>query len=245
MSFQMMNDDVEIISKLGDEPNEDDGLDAAGLKAKFDEAATLLKAAHNALVGALNAANAAESVGFGSDDIDGENVKDAMENLRTYLLEQMQDVSQGSVADGSITTDKLHGDAVTGAKIAAGTMRQDITGANVMTVRRSEFSSVTNGLKLHYFRPLGMVFIEGVVTVVPTAERQSATIDFDSYAPIPMDNDVYDICTDDATYRQASIVTGSNSTSLVVTLKNISQSSFGSSLKIKIAGWYFCDGEGS
>lgn len=242
MSFSIMNDDMEIVGKLGDEPNEDDGLDAAGLKAVFDQAGKLCKAAINKLIGELHNAAAAGNVGFTrSTAVPADNVQGAIENVQ----QQITGVSQGAVPNNSISTEKLVDDAVTGAKVAAGTMRQDITGTSVMTVRRSEFTSITNGLKLHYFRALGMVFIEGVITVVPSAERQSATIDFSNYAPLPMGNDVYDICTDDATYRQAAIVTGSSGTSLVVTLKNISESSFGSSLKIKVAGWYFCDGEGS
>jgi len=243
MSFQLMNDDVQIISKLGDEPNEDDGLDAAGLKAKFDEAATLLKAAHNTLVAALNAVNAAESVGFDSDDIDGANVKAAMENLRSDLVTQMQSITQGGVAEGGIQTAMLAANAVTGAKVAAGTLRDDINGSTVMQLRRSEFTSITNNLKLHYFRSLGLVFVEGTVEVVPSSANNSASLVFSYYAPDYLDyNWRYLLFTDNGDFRQASIISLNGEVELNVTVKNVSA---GVSMIIPVYGWYLCNGEGS
>ncbi|MFD0673923.1 hypothetical protein [Cohnella sp. GCM10027633] len=43
MSISQFTDDVEVISALSDEPNATDGLTATQLKAKFDEAAGLIK----------------------------------------------------------------------------------------------------------------------------------------------------------------------------------------------------------
>ena len=242
MSFSIMNDDMEIVGKLGDEPNEDDGLDAAGLKAVFDQAGKLCKAAINKLISELHNAAAAASVGFSrSASVPADNVQDAIENVQ----QQIAGVSQGAVPNNSITTEKLVDESVTGAKVAAGTLRQDIDGTDAMHVRRSEFTSLTNGLKLHYFKALGMVFLEGVVTVVPSSDWQSATLDFDRYAPVPMaHNTNYYLYTDDRQYRMAEINSfGGESASLIVTAKNIS--SVGESMKIHISGWYFCNGEGS
>lgn len=181
MSFSIMNDDVQIISKLGDEPNEDDGLTAAGLKAKFDEAAVLLKQAHNALVNALNAMTASENVGFDSEVIDGANVKAAIENLRAYLLGQMQDVSQGSVADGSVTaaklgtgavtTEKLADDAVTADKLADGVFAwEDLVeaqggGYNFLEPAsgRPQKDYTRNALHFRYCEKLNMMRVEGYV----------------------------------------------------------------------------------
>lgn len=247
MSFQMMNDDVEIISKLGDEPNEDDGLDAAGLKAKFDEAATLLKAAHNALVGALNAADAAESVGFDSEVIDGANVKAAMENLRTYLLGQMQDVSQGSVADGSITTEKLHGDAVTGAKVAAETLRTDVSGASAMTLLSTESTSAVNNLKLHYVKALGIVFVDGEIEIVPSAAgRQVSVFGFTSYEPVISGTSCPSVFTTDGNdLSWVSLARQNGTVKLFVAAKGIESAEIGETRIVTVNGWYYCDGEGS
>ena len=160
MSFQRMTDDVEIISKLSDEPNETDGLTAAQLKAKFDEAAKLLKTAHNNLVDAMNAVTAAANIGFESENISGETVKAALENLRSDLVTQMQGITQGSVADGSITTVKLGTNAVTLPKIDLNSVGlQDVTQS--MTVEASEdlqqaFSNVHSQF---FFSPVtGLVF---------------------------------------------------------------------------------------
>lgn len=247
MSFQMMDDDVQIISKLGDEPNEDDGLSAPALKAKFDEAATLLKAAHNALVGALNAANAAESVGFDSDDIDGENVKDAMENLRTYLLEQMQDVTQGSVADGSVTTAKLDDDAVTGAKVAAETLRETVAGSTAMHLISTEATSATNKLNLHYIRSLGMVLVDGSIEIVLSAVgRQVSSFGFTSYAPVFSGTSCPSVFTTDGNdLSWVSLAQQNGTVKLFVAANGIESAEIGETRTIPVFGWYFCDGEGS
>lgn len=50
MAILTMQDDLNIIAGLGDNPNTDNALDAAGLKAKFDEASNLLKAFLNGTV---------------------------------------------------------------------------------------------------------------------------------------------------------------------------------------------------
>lgn len=44
MAIQPMNDDVQIIQHLSDNPNQDDGLSAAQMKEKFDAASVLIKA---------------------------------------------------------------------------------------------------------------------------------------------------------------------------------------------------------
>lgn len=43
MSISLLSDDVKLISKLADKPNETNGLTADQLKARFDEAPTILK----------------------------------------------------------------------------------------------------------------------------------------------------------------------------------------------------------
>lgn len=43
MAFTKLTDDLAIIQKLSDEPNDADGLSASALKAKFDEAAGIIQ----------------------------------------------------------------------------------------------------------------------------------------------------------------------------------------------------------
>ena len=52
--FKKLLDDLNIISKLGDNPGTDNGLTAAGLKAKFDEAGLIIQKFINDIVDVLN-----------------------------------------------------------------------------------------------------------------------------------------------------------------------------------------------
>jgi len=91
MAISSFTDDVNIISALGDNPNTDDSLSAAQLKAKFDFAANLIKTyINNTMVGAINgnstgvANNATAIAGLGTSKADaattlaGYGITDAM-----------------------------------------------------------------------------------------------------------------------------------------------------------------------
>lgn len=247
MAFNSFDEDMNIISKLGDEPNEDDGLSAAALKARFDLAGNKIKAFLNNLIATMAGVTGAANIGFQSSEaISGNTVQAAIENVQ----EQISGVSQGSVANGSISTAKIQDDAVTNAKMAADTLRSDLDAADVLQLRRSDFSSVTNNLKFHYFRALGMVFIEGSVTVVPTQTGyQSVTYDFADLVPInptlARDDSIY-LDTYDRHYYTAAIVDltfREAPPTLVITTKNLSDGSVNDSLTISISGWYICEPE--
>jgi hypothetical protein len=61
MAIEQFNEDVEVISKLGDLPNQDDGLTAEELKAKFDQASIAIKNfINNVLVPVINELEAAK-----------------------------------------------------------------------------------------------------------------------------------------------------------------------------------------
>ena len=78
MALPTCNEDMDIIAKLDDEPNDVGGLSAASLKAKFDLAGNLLKKALNDLVAALGNNAAAKSIGFApTTAVDKTNVQDA------------------------------------------------------------------------------------------------------------------------------------------------------------------------
>ena len=101
MSIPKMEQDVEIIQKLSDLPNTTDGLTAQELKAKFDEAAKLVKAFLNeVLIPAIQANN----IPFeGNIDVPAENVQDAI----LQVQQNMRDVAAGSIVNGSVTKEKL------------------------------------------------------------------------------------------------------------------------------------------
>ena len=116
MALPTCNEDMNIISKLDDEPNDVGGLSAASLKAKFDLAGNLLKKALNDLVAALGNNAAAKNIGFApTTAVNKTNVQDAIENVQS----QIAGVALGSIPDGSITAQQLADGAVTSKKMEA------------------------------------------------------------------------------------------------------------------------------
>ena len=117
MALPTCNEDMNIISKLDDEPNDVGGLSAAALKAKFDLAGNLLKKALNDLVAALGNNAAAKNIGFTpTTAVNKTDVQDAIENVQS----QIAGVSQGGIADASVTAAKIADGAVGTAAIADG-----------------------------------------------------------------------------------------------------------------------------
>lgn len=115
MALPTCNEDMDIISKLDDEPNDVGGLSAASLKAKFDLAGNLLKKALNDLVAALGNNAAAKNIGFApTTAVNADNVQDAIENVQS----QIAGVSQSGIADASVTAAKIADGAVGTAAIA-------------------------------------------------------------------------------------------------------------------------------
>ena len=116
MAFDRMTDDMNIISKLPNEPNDEGGMTASALKATFDKAGTLAKTAINKLIAALGASTAAGNIGFArSTEVPADNVQDAIENVQS----QIAGVAMGDVPNGSVTAEKLADGAVTSKKMEA------------------------------------------------------------------------------------------------------------------------------
>lgn len=117
MAIPRMNNDLNVVAALDDRPNDTGGLSAAGLKAKFDEGGNTLQTYINdTLIPFLESAAAAASIGV--DTVTGITASTVQEALEA-IVQSMQDITQGSVADGSISTAKLADGSVTAAKIAA------------------------------------------------------------------------------------------------------------------------------
>lgn len=122
MALPTCNEDMNIISKLDDEPNDVGGLSAASLKAKFDLAGNLLKKALNDLVAALGNNAAAKNIGFApTTAVNKTNVQDAIENVQS----QIAGVSQAGIADGAVTAAKIADGAVGTAAIADAAVTYD------------------------------------------------------------------------------------------------------------------------
>ena len=116
MALPTLNDDLAVISKLDDLPNDVGGLSAADLKAKFDEAAAAIQTYINGtLLPYLESISAAGDIGITtiSGIAAAENVQDALEALELNI----EGVTQGAVADNSITNAKMAADAIDTANI--------------------------------------------------------------------------------------------------------------------------------
>ena len=150
MALPTCNEDMNIISKLDDEPNDVGGLSAAALKAKFDLAGNLLKKALNDLVAALGNNAAAKNIGFTpTTAVNKTNVQDAIENVQS----QIAGVSQGGIANGAVTAAKIADgavgtaaiadDAITADKLATGAVDTDAIKSGAVDENRLKDAAVT------------------------------------------------------------------------------------------------------
>lgn len=103
MALTPLSDDLNIIAALHDEPNVDDGLTAAQLKAKFDESGNKIKTYIN---GTLK--DFVEDLENGTGLADGSVTEPKL---------AANSVSTRTIIDGNVTTAKLDDEAVTTAKI--------------------------------------------------------------------------------------------------------------------------------
>ena len=180
MALPTCNEDMNIISKLDDEPNDVGGLSAASLKAKFDLAGNLLKKALNDLVAALGNNAAAKNIGSApTTAVNKTNVQDAIENVQS----QIADVSQSGIADASVTAakiadgavgtaaladaavtyDKIKDKAVGSAKLADNAVSANKIASNAVQERQIFDGSVTEG-KIGYGAVTANKISDGAVT---------------------------------------------------------------------------------
>lgn len=134
--------DLYIISLLDDEPNDVGGMSSAELKAKFDEAANTIKDyINNTLIPELAGNGGAESVGI--DTVPGLTGASTVQAALAKIEEQMAEMTQGAVADESITTAKLAALAVTSAKLAAAAVETDKIQDKAITTQKLAALAVT------------------------------------------------------------------------------------------------------
>ena len=118
MALTRLTDDLDIISVLDNEPNDVGGLSADAFKAEFDKAGNIIKKYINeVLLAELASAIGAENIGIAK--VDGLAGISTVQAALAKIEKQMADMTQGAVADASISTEKLSDLAVTTAKLAA------------------------------------------------------------------------------------------------------------------------------
>lgn len=118
MALTRLTDDLDIISVLDNEPNDVGGLSADEFKAEFDKAGNIIKKYINEiLLAELASAIGAENIGIMK--VDGLTGISTVQAALAKIEKQMADMTQGAVADASISTEKLSDLAVTTAKLAA------------------------------------------------------------------------------------------------------------------------------
>ena len=165
MAFDRMTDDMNIISKLPDEPNDEGGMTASAFKATFDKAGTLAKNAINKLIAALGASTAAGNIGFApTGGVNKTNIQAAIENVQS----QIAGVALGSIPDGSITAQQLAASAVTAGKVADRALVIDVSDQVALdrpTVNGNYAGGSNQTRRFLYAPSLGIVFFDFEVDI--------------------------------------------------------------------------------
>jgi len=282
MAFTKMTDDLDIIAKYPDEPYEEEGFTSTAFKAIFDQGAKLCKDAINRLIEEMeNSENGgAANISYKrSESVPADNVQAAVEAveiamrrsvaaLREYLLGQMQDVTQGSVADGSInenklaepavkepniydnavTEPKIRDDAVTepkiknGAvkneKIPAGELLEDVTGS--VTISSNTSHDVQNHLKFLFCRAFGMMFVSGYVDIATTYDFDiNAECRIDGY--LPTEKTCMPLASTHTDVGHASVTFEANN----INFKSDYTDTMPATRRVYLNGYYPCSGSGT
>lgn len=182
MAIPRLNDDMNIIQKLDDRPNDVGGLTAAGLKAKFDEGIGVIKDwLNNTLLPYLEGGNAANQLGV--DTIPGLSATTVQEALEE-IMENIQIASVENLVDGSVTTEKLADLAVTAAKIAADAVTEAHISDGAVTEDKLSDGAVTAG-KLAALA----VTTAALANLAVTAEKiANGAVTTEKIAPAAVDN---------------------------------------------------------
>ena len=163
-----VTDELGTVSTLDDRPNDTGGLTAAELKAKFDADAGALKDyVNDVLIPFLEGTSAAESLGIATiSGFSADNIQTALEQI----VQAMQDVTQGSVADGSITLAKLAAEVTAVALGGAAASHTHGAGDINSGVLNADRIPVLDGTKLG----TGSVGTAQLGAAVVTAEKLAA-----------------------------------------------------------------------
>ena len=249
MGFTRSTTDIKVHQKLGDYPNQDDGLTPEELKKRYDYPAETIQKDLNNLEVELEKETASTNLGASSldeNDISNANVQDKLNKIYT----EFKDVRDGGVKDGSLVTSKIQDGAITNSKIQDGAINttkiedlsittSKIANSNV-TTNKIEDGAVT-GEKID-------VNVKKAVNI--TAEKMNANDTSDGNVQAKI-NKIYD---DLVGITQGSVADNSITTSKIVngavTGEKITNG-YGLVPKGLIcmwsgstvpSGWYLCDG---
>lgn len=153
MALTPFSEDVEIISKLSDLPNDTDGLTPAELKARFDLAGKRIKQYINeTLLAELGGTTGAGNVGV--DKVNGTDLGTTIQAALGNLAKQIADAAVGTIPDKSlgeakfadlaVSTRVLGELAVTAAKIAAAAVTEEKLATGSVTSTKIATGAVTN-----------------------------------------------------------------------------------------------------
>lgn len=191
MAFTKLSDDLDIVAKLDDEPNDVGGLSPDELKAVFDEAGNKIKKYINeVLTEELESRAGAENIGIVPiQDVDATTVQRALE-LINYRIAQavaatIPDFSIKAIklASNSITRDKIANGEIVRGKLAAASVIDDnvvsvsankVTGK--LTDEQLEVDSVGNEQMKnysvdHYKMVAGAVYEENINNAAVTRDK--------------------------------------------------------------------------
>ena len=140
MAFTIPDDELGTVSKLSNYPNRIERLKAATLKSRFDADAKTVMGALKRLIQELGLATAARNVGFEKTTaVNADNVQDAIENVQS----QIAGVSQGGIADASVTAKKIANGAITAEKLSKGAVNTNAIGLGAVNEYRLKDAAVT------------------------------------------------------------------------------------------------------
>lgn len=140
--LRKITDDLAIIQKLDRYPNDADGLSAAELQAKFDEAALRIQTFLN---GTLIPAIVAENISFKqSVSVPAETVQAAIENVQ----KQISSVSLGEIPNGTVTKQKLSKPLAELLDTLSNASEESASGIDELETKKAEKSASTSKMIL-------------------------------------------------------------------------------------------------
>lgn len=144
MGFTRSTTNVSVHQGLSDYPNQDDGLTAAQLKATFDFPAETLQNDLNGLETELEAVESASNIGadvIAVGDESDANVQAKLEKLAADMV----GITQGAVADGSITQAKLASTLVSSLAFKDGTLQSGLNSEQLGGNTLAQIKSYVDG----------------------------------------------------------------------------------------------------
>lgn len=143
MSFTKSSTDISVHQKLGDYPNQDNGMTADELKKKFDYPAETLQNDLNKIVEELENENATQSIGASKLDENDETENNVQAKLNKVYTEFKQ-VRDGGLKDNSIETSKLKDNVITTEKIIDSAITTNKIENSAITIEKIADGNVTN-----------------------------------------------------------------------------------------------------